>query len=333
MSFRIKFATSVLACAFLGGASSAWSQQKPQWMPGQYGLNAGIQPSPGFTYVNLDLNYDAGSFNDRNGNAVRISGTYNVWAIENFFFYVPDTKFLGGNLEFMIMYPTPANGSLVADFPRFPNIGVTGGGYGISDLWVQPFGLGWHLKRADIQVLDAFMVPTGRYTPGASNNIGTGYFGNHLQTGTTFYVTKNKATSVNLFTDWEVHGQRQGTNNTYKTPGQAFTDEWGIGQILPLKKDLSKLLQLGVIGYDQWQVTADGGTIPIGPLVGPANVLPFYSNHAVGGQVTYILPAKHLSFFFKYEHEYKSYSTTLGNTIVFGGGWTLAIPKLAAPNP
>ena len=58
-------------------------------------------------------------------------------------------------------------------------------------------------------------------------------------------------TSVNLFTDWEVHGQRQGTNNTYKTPGQAFTDEWGIGQILPLKKDFSKLLQLGVIGYDQ----------------------------------------------------------------------------------
>jgi hypothetical protein len=174
----------------------------------------------------------------------------------------------------MVIYPTPANGSLVADFPRFPNRGVTGGGYGVADLWVQPFTLGWHLKCADIQVGDAFMVPTGRYAPGASNNIGTGYFGNHLQTGTTFYVTKNKATSVNLFTDWEVHGQRQGTNNTYKTPGQAFTDEWGVGQILPLKKDFSKLLQLGVIGYDQWQVTGNGGAIPIGPIVGPANVLP-----------------------------------------------------------
>jgi hypothetical protein len=52
---------------------------------------------------------------------------------------------------------------------------------------------------------------------------------------------------------------------------------------------------------------------------------------AVCGQVTYIQPAKHLSFFFKYEHEYKSYSHTLGNTIVFGGAWTLAIPKPAAP--
>lgn len=194
MSVRIKFATSVLACVLLGGASSAWSQQKPQWMPGQVGLNAGILPSPGFTYVNMAINYDAGSFNDRNGNAVPVTGNYNVWAIENIFYYVPNTKFLGGNLGFMVIFPTLANGSLVADFPKFPNLGVTGGGYGVADLWVQPFTLGWHLKRADIQVGDAFMVPTGRYTPGATNNIGTGYFGNHLQTGTTLYVTKNKAT-------------------------------------------------------------------------------------------------------------------------------------------
>ena len=39
----------------------AMAQQKPQWQPGQIGLNAGILPSPGFTYVNMDLNYDAGT--------------------------------------------------------------------------------------------------------------------------------------------------------------------------------------------------------------------------------------------------------------------------------
>jgi hypothetical protein len=44
MKFRSKFATSALPCAFLGGTWSAWSQQKPQWMPGQVGLNAGILP-------------------------------------------------------------------------------------------------------------------------------------------------------------------------------------------------------------------------------------------------------------------------------------------------
>ena len=335
MNLRQTLVIVVLGSVFLGAAKPLPAQQKPQWLPGQMGLNAGVQPSPGLSYVNMDVNYDAGAFNGPKGDAIPVSGTYNVWAVENIFVYVVSPKFLGGNLGFEVMFPTFANGSLVADIlvpnQGATNLGVAGGGTGVADLWLQPFTLGWHMKRLDFTVGDAFMVPTGRYSPGATNNIGSGYFGNHLETGSTFYVTKNKATSVNLFTDWEVHGPRQGTNDTYKTPGQAFTDEWGIGQILPLKKDFSKLLQLGVIGYDQWQITANGGTVPVGPIVAPAKLLPYYSVHAVGGQATFILPAKNLSFFFKYEHEYMSSSHTLGNTIVFGGTWTLRIPKPSTP--
>lgn len=335
MGSRIKLGIAALACLLFACASPVPAQQKPQWMPGQMGLNAGILPSPGFTYVNITINYDAGAFNGPRGNAIPVTGTYNVLAVEDIFYYVPNMKFLGGNLGFMVMFPTPATGSLDADIsnPQFPNLSATGGGSGLADLWAQPFTIGWHLKRADITVGDAFMIPTGRYSPGASNNVGTGYIGNHLQTGVTYYITKNKGTSANLFTDWEVHGPRQGTNNTIKTPGQAFTDEWGVGQILPLKKNFSQLLQFGVIGYDQWQVTANGGTAPLGPVVVPAMLIPYYSVHAVGGQLNYILPAKNFSLFFKYEHEYAASSHTLGDTIVFGGTWTLAIPKPVAPKP
>ena len=332
---RLKFSPAiVLACMFIGGVSSSVAQQRPQWMPGQIGLNAGILPSPGFTYVNMDINYNAGTYNDFNGKAIPVTGTYNVWAVENIFFYVFNDKTFGGNYGMMVMFPTPATGSLVADIsnPNFPNLSAAAGGGGLADLWLQPFSLGWHAKRADLRVADAFMVPTGRYSPGATNNVGSGYIGNHLQTGTTFYITKNKGTSANLFTDWEVHGPRQGTNNTSKTPGQAFTDEWGMGQVLPLKKDLSQLLQVGVIGYDQWQITDNGGTFALsGPLgnviVLPASTLPHYSVHAFGGQLNYIHPATNLLLFFKYEHEYKSSSHTLGTTIMFGGSWTLRIPE------
>ena len=204
------------------------------------------------------------AYNDSRGNAIPVTGTYNVWAIENIFYYVPNVDFLGGNLGFMVMFPTPATGSLVADIanPQFPNLRAAAGGGGVADLWLQPFNFGWHLKRPDLQVMDGFEFPTGRYSPGASNNVGSGHFGNHLQTGTTFYITKNKGTCANLFTDWEVHGPRQGTDNTVKTPGQAFTDEWGLGQVLPLNKGLSQLLQVGVIGYDQWQITENGGPCP-----------------------------------------------------------------------
>jgi hypothetical protein len=333
---RSTFASNAVAFLVLIAASSLSAQQKPQWMPGQVGLNAGILPSPGFTYANITTNYDADAFNGPKGNAIPVSGTYNVWAVEDVFYYVFNGKVFGGNYGMMVMFPTPATGSLVADIanPNFPNLSAAGGSSGLADLWIQPFSLGWHLKRADLQVMDAFMVPTGRYGPGASNNVGSGYIGNHLQTGTTVYITKNKGTSANLFTDWEVHGPRQGTNSTSKTPGQAFSDEWGLGQVLPLMKDLSQLLQLGVIGYDQWQVTANGGTFAVTGLLGntiilPASSLPYYSVHAVGGQLNYIHPATNIVLFFKYEHEYKSSSHTLGNTIVFGGNWTLPIPKPA----
>jgi hypothetical protein len=35
------------------------AQQKGQWVPGQYGLNAGGISDPGLTYQNLALNYSA----------------------------------------------------------------------------------------------------------------------------------------------------------------------------------------------------------------------------------------------------------------------------------
>jgi hypothetical protein len=329
---------SVLMLVLLSYAFPLHGQQKPQWMPGQVGLNAGIVPAPGFSYVNISVNYRAGAFNGPNGSAIPVTGNYNVWAVENLFYGVLDTKGEHGPNVFFNFALTPATGSLDADIPTqnpgIPNLSGAAGGSGLADTFVEPFGLAWHLKRADFQVGEAMIVPTGRYTPGATNNVGTGYFSNHVIDGITLYLTKNKGTSMNVFTDWEAHGARQGTNGTQKTPGQAFTLEWGLGQILPLKKNFSQLLQLGLIGYDQWQITQNGGTVPIGStnLTIPASTLPYYSVHALGGQGTYILPAKNLSFYFKGEHEYTAYSHTVGNTFVYGLAWTLKIPKPAPPS-
>jgi hypothetical protein len=331
MFFRIRNATLLATLCVLSCAGPLAAQQKPQWMPGQMGMNAGILPDPGLTYVNITIDYSSGQFNGPGGKAIPATGNYDVWAVENGAFYVPKFKFLGGNFGYMV-FVTPATGSLDANLVvpstgAVTNLGGTAGGSGLADLWVQPFTVGWHLKRADLMVADAIMAPTGRYNPGATNNVGTGYFGNHLQTGSTVYLTKNKGTSANLFTDWEVHGSRLGTYNTYKTPGQAFTMEWGLGQVLPLKKDFSALFQIGVVGYDQWQITNNGGQVAVGPLVVPANVLPWYQVHAIGGQGSFIFPKKGLNFFVKGYHEYLANNHFLGTTIVFGGAWTWKFPK------
>ena len=323
MRLRINLKTAVLACMFLVYVMSASAQQKGQWVPGQFGLNAGAIPDPGFTYANLALNYSAGQLNNASGNSIPgITGTYSFWVDENIIYYVPKHKFLGAYFMPYIAL-NYASGEVVADIPGL-NLSGGGGGSGFADTYVQPLNLGWHLKRADVVVGYAFSAPTGRFTAGASNNVGSGYWGNNITSGTTFYITKNKATTANLATDWEIHGQTTGTN---KTPGQAFTDEWGLGQILPLKKDFSRLLQLGFVGYDQWQVSDNGGTVTVAGITVPASRIPFYSVHALGVQADFVLPAKNFAAFFKYYDEYRALARPQGRTIVFGFTWTLRIPK------
>ena len=301
------------------------AQQKGQWVPGQVGLNAGILPDPGISFVNISMAYSSTTLNNQKGNAVPIQGSYDTWLVENLVYYVPSVKVLGGHVSFGIAQPTVVNGSLTV-----PQFGISAGGFGFADTWVQPFNLGWSSKRIAFYGGYAFLAPTGRYTPGATNNIGSGYWGNHFLTGTTLYLTKNQGTSANLFTDWEFHGSRQLINNQRITPGQAFTTEWGVGQALPLKKDMSMLAQLGGVGYDQWQVSNNGGTIP-NPLPGgvpiPARLLPYYSVHAAGLQANFIMPKTDFSAYFKYYWEYASRARPQGNTLVLGASWTFRIPK------
>jgi hypothetical protein len=231
-----------------------------------------------------------------------------------------------------------ANGSLVADLSG-TNLGVNGGGAGFADTYVQPISMGWHFgKRVDFNAGYSFTAPTGRYTAGASNNVGSGYWGNNITSGTTLYITKNQATTANFATDWEIHGQKTVASIpagqfTKITPGQAFTDEWGIGQVLPLKKDFSQLAQLGLVGYDQWQVSSTGGSYLVAGIPVAASRVPYYSVHGIGVQANYILPAKNLAFFFKYYDEYSAKARVKGRTIVFGFSWTLRIPKPVPAKP
>jgi hypothetical protein len=202
-------------------AASVRAQQKGQYLLGQSGLNAGVLPDPGVTYANLELDYDANRFNT-SGGATLLKGDYNLWAVENAFYYVPKTTVFKAKIAVMMMFPTLANGSATlsqADFAA----GM--GGFGLADSWFQPGTLGWQFKRADTWAAYAFVAPTGRYSLGASNNIGSGYLGNKFAT---------------------------------------------------------KIVQLDLIGYDQYQVTANSGSSPISGI--PARLVRFSGKLSHAGE-------------------------------------------------
>ena len=52
-------------------------------------------PDPGITYADYNLNYNANQLNLQNGTPVNVTGTLNIWAVENIFIYVPKFKVLG----------------------------------------------------------------------------------------------------------------------------------------------------------------------------------------------------------------------------------------------
>src|SRR5271154_2920050 len=149
MSSQIERRVLMLALIIAGFASPLFGQQKGQWVPGQFGLNAGVIPAPGFTYANLALNYSADRLNDSNGNQILkdVNGTYSFWVDENIFYYVPKHKFLGAYFAPYVAL-NYANGELVANITG-TSLSTGGGGAGFADMYVQPFNLRWDLKRAD----------------------------------------------------------------------------------------------------------------------------------------------------------------------------------------
>lgn len=332
----------VLSSLVLSRSSLVIAQQKGQYAPGQYGLNAGVLPDPGITYVNLSFNYNAGRLNFANGSPVNATGTYNIWAMENIFFYIPEFKVLGAKFAPFVSFPTIGTGSLTLPFLG-NGVTVGTGGFGLADTWFQPVNLGWHLPRADIWTGYAFTAPTGRYTPGSTNNIGSGYWGNNFNGAGTFYLTKNMGTTANVMGDWEFHGSKTTRStdistmlgtlpiNVQVTPGATFTDEWGFGQAVPLDKPflkaktITKAVQLGLIGYDQAQISRNRS--PNTTVDAFERLVPFYYVHAIGVQANYIDLKHAWHVFFKYENEYKSAASPQGHTIVFGAAYTFRIPK------
>jgi hypothetical protein len=303
---------AVVALVLCG--TSSFAQQKGQWVPGQFGLNAGVIPEPGITYQNLALNYSAGRLNDSNGDALPgFSGNYQFRVDENIFMYVPKFRFLGAYLAPYASLNV-ANGSLVAEVAG-TNLGVRVDA-GLADTYAQPLNLAWRFSRADVTAGYGFTAPTGRFSRGSIDNIGSGYWGHNINSGNTFYLTKNKGTTANIFTNWEAHTAKSDSN---VTPGQAFTVEWGLGQSLPLDKELNKIVQLGFVGYDQWQITDNSGIA--------ATLAPHYSAHALGVQANLVVQNKGVVLFFKYYNEQNAKAHPEGDTFVFGGSWTIGTPK------
>jgi hypothetical protein len=275
------------------------------YTPGFNATNSGVMPEPGFTYSNTFLDY---SFNSAKCSVCgELDPNVDVLIDVNVFMWVSKKKILGGNYGLVAgLSVTNSALSLAGENP------VAGGG-GFADSFYQPVTMGWHLKRADITAAYAFFAPTGRFTAGASNNTGSGHWSNAPTAGETFYLTKNKGTAFSAYEMYEFHTTQSGTNIH---AGQTFDLDYSLTQVLPLQKDMHTLLQVGVVGYGQWQTSNNSG-----PGVDPQHP-GHYRVNAIGGAANVILPVRKVAVGFKLMKEFSNSYTVQGYSLQITGAIT-----------
>jgi hypothetical protein len=215
---------------------------------GDFGVNSGTQPAPGFYGALFYLHYGTDTIKDADGNTVRLAqdspSSLGVGAFAPMAWYVSKAKLLGANYGALVVFPF-ANASLEAPaFDLGSTVGTT-----FSDLLVRPIDLGWHTPHADIAAGFQLYAPTGRYEPGGDDNIGKGMWSYEPFVGTTVYFDEKKTFSLATTAYWELHGTKEDSDTKV---GQILTLEGGLG-----KSFLGGGLIIGAAYYAQWKLTED----------------------------------------------------------------------------
>ena len=220
-------------------------------LKGEYGLKAGTQAPPGL-YVGM---LGGVSWSDElkgpNGNTVPSGNA----SLDQYYFgplisWVSNLKILGGNYGALIAVPFA---NVTTDFPRLDVNSSTS--FGLSQLWIVPVNIGWHFSQADVMFQYAFYPPTGRYTPGASNNTGLGMWSNELSVLSTVFLDEKKDWHASASLFYDINSKKQGID---WTTGNPFTLMYGVGGDYGSAKQLFSGWA-GAAGYAQWQLTSTTG--------------------------------------------------------------------------
>jgi hypothetical protein len=219
------------------------AQQLGYKLLGSAGIDAGVQPPPGWAIVSQTLHYDASEIRDRQGNVAPIAGL-NIDATGTALGVSYTSKPKGAPyLTFAAGLPL-ANIHISSDDPA-----ASLSGYGFSDLFVQPIKLGWKERRFDVVAAYVVYAPTGRFEPRGLGP-GRGYWTNQLSLGGALFADSTRANRLSALASYELNGRKRGIDIRR---GDMFQIQGGAGVTV------QKLATIGLAGFALWQVTPDRG--------------------------------------------------------------------------
>jgi hypothetical protein len=305
----------VVVLALFASAAEVRAQLSGHNTKGDFGLLAGSQPPPGFYVVApLYLRYEADTLRNRDENQIPLEFSLDVNAYVFGFLYVSEKKILGANYSFQI-FPAFTDNALEApplDLDQSVSTGLT-------DLYVVPLHLGWHKERADFVAGVGIFAPTGRYEPGADDNLGLGMWSFELFGGTTLYFDEARSWHFATMAFYETHTEKEGSDTQV---GDLLTLEGGLG-----KSFMDGALSVGVAYYAQWKVSRDDLGLDFQPPSGRR--LGKHQVYGYGPDVTFPIATKKKLIGFlnaRYFWETGARSTLEGNSFLLSA--TFPIPSV-----
>lgn len=293
MNFRNSFdgiAVAFYACLLIP-ASCNLANAFGHYTPGALGLNAASLPPAGFHYTGYNMFYTADTLHDNAGNDIDVDLDLNVFANANQFTYISEYKIFGADLGADFIIPL-----VNVDVEM---VGVDESTFGIGDLYVEPFVLGWHTPRWDVAFALGAYAPTA--SSGKPSSVGKGYWSFMETLGATYYFDESRTWTFSLLTRWL---QNTKNRDTDITPGADVVAEYGLAKAFPSK---NHIITVGMAGYTYAQLTEDSG---------PGASDNTFIGNAIGPEVRYMgFKPFPFQISLRYLTEYGTENTTEGTNI------------------
>ena len=287
---KTRFVRFVLAAGITLVPLLLQAQPTAHYVPGSEGIKGASLPPPGIYVRDYNLAYYTTSLNDAGGNDLHVPNFEAVtYANVPRVIWITDTQVLGGYVGVDALLPLVYQSLKAGGYDNCT--------FGIGDFFAEST-LSWHPRQFDLSAGVGVWMPTGDSPsqPGPSTRVGLGYWTPMLTFGATWYVDEEKTWAISALSRYEFNTEQR---DTHITPGQAYTLEWGAS------KTVAKVVDLGVVGYYQQQVTTDSGT---GASPDRDRVV------AIGPEINMAFPKQMLFASFRYNCEFWAQSRAQGHT-------------------
>ncbi|RMO67304.1 SphA family protein [Pseudomonas syringae group genomosp. 3] len=206
-------------------------------------------PPPGFYLLNYTGYYESDKLADKHGNnslpGAKVKAAYNAFRLS----YFPQHPIWGADWQVHEVFPTISEN-------QFSYRGKTERKTGLTDLAVDPFGLGWKIGNTNIGFSTTFIAPTASFDQDDAVNLGKNHFTWVPQFFLTHYLPKGWG-DFSFHTGYEYNwANKDGSINAVNPEGKRYKS----GQVVHAEAALTHYMGNWRVGANLvagYQVTSD----------------------------------------------------------------------------